>query len=126
MVGALFGAMPGTARPSTFIAYAQEKKIARHPERFGHGPLVGIAAPEASLHAKTQIYFISTISLGNPGDPMMALLLGALLIRGIQPGPRLLGVRADMVWGLIASFWIGKVPPILLNVPLIQAGVRVP
>ncbi|MGH8781785.1 tripartite tricarboxylate transporter permease [Paraburkholderia sp.] len=125
-VGTLFGAMPGTGPTiTTFIAYALEKKISKHPERFGHGALEGVASPEASSHAKTQIDFIPTMSLGIPGDPVMALLLGALLIHGIQPGPQLLGDHPDIFWGLIASFWIGNVLLVLLNVPLIQVWVRV-
>ncbi|MFM0724996.1 tripartite tricarboxylate transporter permease [Paraburkholderia strydomiana] len=125
-VGTLFGAMPGTGPTiTTFIAYALEKRIAKHPECFGHGALEGVASPEASSHAKTQIDFIPTMSLGIPGDPVMALLLGALLIQGIQPGPQLLGDHPDIFWGLIASFWIGNVLLVLLNVPLIQVWVRV-
>ncbi|CAG4923726.1 tripartite tricarboxylate transporter permease [Paraburkholderia gardini] len=125
-VGTMFGAMPGTGPTiTTFIAYALEKKIAKRPERFGHGALEGVAAPEAASHAKTQIDFIPTMSLGIPGDPVMALLLGALMIHGIQPGPQLLGDHPDIFWGLIASFWIGNVLLVLLNVPLIQVWVRV-
>ena len=125
-VGTLFGAMPGTGPTiTTFIAYALEKKISRTPERFGHGALAGVAAPEASSHSKTQVDFIPTMSLGIPGDPIMALLLGALLIHGIQPGPLLISRHADIFWGLIASFWIGNVLLVLLNVPLIQIWVKV-
>ena len=104
-VGTLFGAMPGTGPTiTTFIAYALEKKISKHPERFGHGALEGVAAPEASSHSKTQVDFIPTMSLGIPGDPIMALLLGALLIHGVQPGPLLISRHADIFWGLVASF----------------------
>lgn len=125
-VGALFGAMPGTGPTiTTFIAYALEKKISKTPERFGHGALEGVASPEAASHAKTQVDFIPTMSLGIPGDPVMALILGALLIQGIQPGPQLLTEHADIFWGLIASFWIGNVLLVVLNVPLIQIWVKV-
>ncbi|SMG53225.1 tripartite tricarboxylate transporter permease [Paraburkholderia susongensis] len=125
-VGTLFGAMPGTGPTiTTFIAYALEKKIARKPERFGQGALEGVAAPEASSHSKTQVDFIPTMSLGIPGDPVMALILGALLIQGIQPGPQLISEHADIFWGLIASFWVGNVLLVLLNVPLIQIWVKV-
>lgn len=124
-VGTLFGAMPGTGPTiTTFIAYALEKKISRHPERFGKGALEGVAAPEASSHSKTQVDFIPTMSLGIPGDPVMALILGALLIHGIQPGPQLISEHADIFWGLIASFWIGNVLLVILNVPLIQVWVK--
>ncbi|MGI4939422.1 MAG: tripartite tricarboxylate transporter permease [Janthinobacterium lividum] len=125
-VGAVFGAMPGTGPTiTTFIAYALEKKISRTPHRFGHGALEGVAAPEAASHSKTQVDFIPTMSLGIPGDPVMALILGALLIQGIQPGPQLITDHPDIFWGLIASFWIGNVLLIILNVPLIQVWVKI-
>src|SRR6185437_8240852 len=90
-VGTLFGAMPGTgATITTFIAYALEKRISRTPERFGKGAIEGVAGPEASSHSKTQIDFIPTMSLGIPGDPVMALILGGLLVQGITPGPQLI------------------------------------
>ncbi|WP_321893666.1 tripartite tricarboxylate transporter permease [Paraburkholderia tropica] len=124
-VGVLFGAMPGTGPTiTTFIAYALEKRISRTPHRFGHGAFEGVASPEASTHAKIQVDFIPTMSLGIPGEPVMALMLGALLIHGIQPGPQLISQHADVFWGLIASFWIGNVLLVLLNVPLIHVWVR--
>jgi TctA family transporter len=125
-IGTLFGAMPGTGPTiTTFIAYAFEKRIAKNPAAFGRGEIAGVAAPEAASHSKTQVDFIPTMSLGIPGDPVMALLLGALLIHGIQPGPALITQHADIFWGLIASFWIGNVLLVLLNVPLIGLWVKV-
>jgi putative tricarboxylic transport membrane protein len=125
LVGTVFGAMPGTGPTiTTFIAYAIEKRISKNPERFGHGALAGVAAPEASSHSKTQVDFIPTMSLGIPGDPVMALILGALLIQGIQPGPQLISEHADLFWGLIASFWIGNVLLVILNAPLIGVWVK--
>jgi TctA family transporter len=124
-IGTLFGAMPGTGPTiTTFIAYAFERKIAKRPERFGHGAIEGVAAPEAASHSKTQVDFIPTMSLGIPGDAVMALILGALLIQGIQPGPQLITEHADLFWGLIASFWIGNVLLLILNVPLIGLWVK--
>jgi TctA family transporter len=124
-VGTLFGAMPGTgATITTFIAYALEKRISRTPERFGKGAIEGVAGPEASSHSKTQVDFIPTMSLGIPGDPVMALILGGLLVQGITPGPQLISEHADLFWGLIASFWTGNIFLILLNVPLIGIWVR--
>ncbi|MDI7046726.1 tripartite tricarboxylate transporter permease, partial [Escherichia coli] len=124
-VGTLFGAMPGTGPTiTTFIAYVIEKKVSKAPGRFGHGMIAGVAGPEAASHSKTQVDFIPTMSLGIPGDPVMALILGALLIQGIQPGPQLITEHADLFWGLIASFWIGNVLLVLLNVPLIGVWVR--
>ncbi|MDR5781257.1 tripartite tricarboxylate transporter permease [Caballeronia sp. LZ065] len=125
LIGTLFGALPGTGPTiTTFIAYAVEQKIARRPERFGQGAIEGVASPEAASHSKTQVDFIPTMSLGIPGDATMALILGALLIQGIQPGPQLITEHADIFWGLIASFWIGNVLLVLLNVPLIGVWVK--
>ncbi len=125
LVGTLFGAMPGTGPTiTTFIAYALERKITKTPERFGHGAIEGVASPEAASHSKTQVDFIPTMSLGIPGDAVMALILGALLIQGIQPGPQLITEHADLFWGLIASFWVGNVLLVILNVPLIGLWVK--
>jgi len=124
-VGCLFGAMPGTGPTiTTFIAYALERKVAKDPSRFGHGAIEGVAAPEAAAHSKTQVDFIPTMSLGIPGDAVMALLLGALVIKGVQPGPQMISEHPDLFWGLIASFWIGNVLLIILNVPLIGVWVK--
>jgi len=126
LIGTLFGAMPGTGPTiTTFIAYAFERKISKTPERFGHGALEGVASPEAASHSKTQVDFIPTMSLGIPGDAVMALLLGALMIQGIQPGTNLISEHADLFWGLIASFWVGNVILVVLNVPLIGLWVKV-
>lgn len=125
LVGTLFGAMPGTGPTiTTFIAYAFERRISRTPEKFGTGMVAGVASPEAASHSKTQVDFIPTMSLGISGDAVMALLLGALLIHGIQPGPRLLTDHPDVFWGLIASFWIGNIILIVLNVPMIGIWVK--
>jgi putative tricarboxylic transport membrane protein len=125
LVGTLFGAMPGTGSTiTTFLAYALERRLSKTPERFGRGAIEGVAAPEAASHSKTQIDFIPTMSLGIPGDSVMALILGALLIQGIQPGPQLISEHADLFWGLIASFWVGNVLLIILNVPMIGLWVR--
>ena len=125
LIGTLFGAMPGTGPTvTTFVAYALEQKIAKQPGRFGRGALEGVAAPEAASHSKTQVDFIPTMSLGIPGDAVMALILGALVIQGIQPGPHLVAEHADLFWGLIASFWVGNVLLVVLNVPLIGVWVK--
>jgi putative tricarboxylic transport membrane protein len=124
-VGTLFGAMPGTGPTiTTFIAYALERKISKTPEKFGTGMIAGVASPEAASHSKTQVDFIPTMSLGIPGDAVMALILGALMIQGITPGPQLISEHPDIFWGLIASFWIGNVLLIVLNVPLIGVWVK--
>jgi TctA family transporter len=125
MVGTVFGAMPGTGPTiTTFIAYALERKVAKDPSRFGKGALEGVASPEAASHSKTQVDFIPTMTLGIPGDAVMALILGALVIKGIQPGPQLISEHPDIFWGLIASFWIGNVLLVILNVPMIGVWVK--
>ncbi len=125
LTGLLFGAMPGTGPTvSAFVAYAFEKKVSKNRENFGRGAIEGVVSPEAASHAKTQVDFIPTMSLGIPGDAVMALILGALLIQGINPGPQLITEHPDVFWGLIASFWVGNVLLLLLNMPLIGIWVR--
>ncbi len=124
-VGSLCALIPGTGPTiASFVAYALEKKITRTPERFGHGAVEGVASPEASTHSSVQGDFIPTMSLGIPGDAVMALILGALIIQGITPGPQLVREHPDLFWGLIASFWIGNILLIILNVPLIGIWVK--
>jgi TctA family transporter len=124
-IGVLFGALPGTGPTiTTFLAYAFERKVAKDPSKFGTGAIEGVAAPEAAAHAKNQVDFIPTMSLGIPGDALMALLLAGLIIKGITPGPQLISEHPDVFWGLIASFWIGNVLLLVMNVPLIGLWVR--
>ena len=125
IVGSLCALIPGTGPTiASFVAYATEKKISKTPERFGHGAIEGVACPEASTHSSVQGDFIPTMSLGIPGDAVMALLLGALTIQGIVPGPQLISQHPDIFWGLIASFWIGNILLVVLNVPLIGLWVK--
>jgi TctA family transporter len=125
LIGSLCSLVPGTGPTiASFVAYATEKKIAKNPERFGNGAIEGVASPEASTHSAVQGDFIPTMSLGIPGDAAMALLLGALIIHGIQPGPRLIVEHPDIFWGLIASFWLGNIMLIVLNVPMIGIWVK--
>lgn len=124
-IGLLCALIPGTGPTiASFVAYASEKKLSRLPERFGSGAIEGVACPEAATHAAVQGDFIPTMSLGIPGDSVMALLLGALIIQGVQPGPQLIGEHPDIFWGLIASFWIGNVLLVFLNVPMIGIWVK--
>lgn len=125
-VGCLCGILPGVGPTiASFMAYATEKKLSRHPEKFGTGIVEGIAAPEAANNASVQSAFIPTLSLGIPGDSVMAVLLGALLIHGIIPGPTLVLDQPELFWGLIASFWIGNLILLLLNLPLIGVFVQI-
>ena len=125
ITGSLCALIPGTGPTiASFVAYAAEKKVSKTPERFGYGALEGVASPEAATHSSVQGDFIPTMSLGIPGDAVMALLLGALTIQGIVPGPQLITQHPDIFWGLIASFWIGNILLVLLNVPLIGVWVK--
>ena len=126
LVGSWVGAMPGTG-PSiaAFLAYATEKRLAADPSRFGKGAVEGIAAPEAANNASVQAAFIPTLCIGIPGDAVMAIMLGAMMIHGIIPGPQFLSEQPVMFWGLVASFWIGNVMLLALNIPLIGLWVRI-
>lgn len=126
VLGSLIGILPG-AGPSlaAFLSYAFEKRIAKDPSRFGQGAIEGISAPEAANNASVQAAFIPTLSLGIPGDAVMAVLIGALMIHGITPGPLFVVEQPVMFWGLIASFWIGNVILLVLNIPLIGLWVRI-
>lgn len=124
-IGSFFGTLPGTG-PSiaAFMAYAVERRVAKQPERFGKGAIEGIMAPESANNAADQTSFIPTLALGIPGSATMALMLGALMIHGIAPGPQLMTEQPSLFWGLVMSFWIGNVLLVILNVPLIGLWVR--
>jgi TctA family transporter len=125
LVGSLCALIPGAGPTiASFVAYAVEKKVSKTPERFGTGMIEGVVGPETATHASVQGDFIPTMSLGIPGDAAMALLLGALTIQGIVPGPQLIMQHPDVFWGLVASFWVGNVLLVILNVPLIGIWVR--
>ncbi len=125
-IGAFFGALPGTGGMiASFMSYAVEKRVAKEPERFGKGAIEGVIGPEAANNAADQTAFIPTLTLGIPGSPALALILGILLIHGINPGPSLVSERPEMFWGLIMSFWIGNVFLLILNLPLIGIWIRV-
>lgn len=124
-LGSFFGALPGTGGViASFMAYAIEKKLSRDPSRFGQGAIEGVTAPEAANNAADQTAFIPTLTLGIPGNVVMALMLGALTIHGIVPGPQLMPKHPDIFWGLIMSFWIGNVLLVILNLPLIGLWIR--
>jgi len=129
-LGSFFGALPGTGSTlSSFLSYSMERRIAREPDRFGKGAVEGVAGPEAANNAASITAFAPTLTLGIPGDPIMALMLGALVIHGVQPGPMMLEARPEMFWGLVASFGIGNLLLLILNMPLIGiwvAMLRIP
>lgn len=124
-IGGLLGAIPGTGPTiASFMSYAIERSVAKDKTRFGKGALEGVAAPEASNNAAVITAFIPTLTIGIPGTATMALMLGALIIHGISPGPALINETPEVFWGLIASFWIGNIILLFLNIPLIGLWVR--
>lgn len=125
LIGSAFGTLPGTgAAIASFVSYALEKRISRYPERFGKGQPEGIIAPEASNNAAAITGFIPTLTLGIPGDSVMALMMGAMVINGIVPGPTLVTDHPTLFWGVIASFFVGNVLLVMINLPLIRLWVR--
>jgi TctA family transporter len=124
-VGSLLGLIPGSGPiVSSFAAYTVEKRLAKDPGRFGRGAIEGVASPESANNASAQTTFIPMLTLGIPGTATMALMLGALMIHGIAPGPQVMTQHPQLFWGLIASMWLGNLMLVLLNLPLIGVWVR--
>ena len=124
-VGAFFGLLPGTGPAlSSFATYMLEKKLARDPQRFGKGAIEGVAAPEAANNAAAQTSFIPTLTLGIPGTAVMTLMLGAMIMQGVTPGPQVMTGRPELFWGIVASMWIGNLMLLVLNLPLVGLWVR--
>jgi putative tricarboxylic transport membrane protein len=120
VIGFLFGLVPGVSHIiSTFVSYAVEKKVSRHPERFGHGAVAGVAGPETANNATTGASMIPLLVLGIPAIPATAILLSALLIHGVQPGPLLMSEHPQVFWGLVASMYVGNLILVILNLPLV-------
>ncbi|MFC5236640.1 tripartite tricarboxylate transporter permease [Pseudonocardia zijingensis] len=118
-VGFLFGCLPGAGSTlASFMAYGVEKRVSKHKDEFGKGAIEGVAAPESANNAAAQANFVPTLTLGVPGGATTAVLLGAFTIYGIQPGPLLFDQQPELVWGLLASFFIGNVILLVLNLPL--------
>jgi len=119
-VGFLIGLIPGPAAIiSTFAAYTLEKKISKHPEEFGQGAIEGVAAPEAANNSATAGAMVPLLALGIPFAPATAMLLGALIIHGVQPGPLLMTQKPEIFWGVVASMYIGNVMLLVLNLPMV-------
>ena len=124
-IGSLLGVLPGGgAALAAFGAYSVEKKTSKHSEEFGKGAIEGVAGPEAANNAAAQTSFIPLLTLGIPPNAVMALMVGAMTIHNIQPGPQVMTSNPTLFWGLIASMWIGNVMLILLNLPLIGIWVK--
>jgi TctA family transporter len=109
---------------SSFASYAVEKKIADHPEEFGKGAIQGVAGPESANNAGSQTSFIPLLTLGIPENAVMAMMVGAMTIHNIQPGPQVITSNPQLFWGLIASMWVGNLMLVVLNLPLIGIWIR--
>ena len=124
-LGSFLGILPGGgALLSSFGAYTVEKKLSKHPEQFGKGAIEGVAGPESANNAGAQTSFIPMLTLGIPGNAVMALMIGALMIQGIAPGPQVMNEKPELFWGLIASMWIGNLMLVILNLPLIGMWIK--
>jgi putative tricarboxylic transport membrane protein len=126
VLGFFLGILPGGgAVISSFVSYAIEKKCSRHPEKFGTGAIEGVAGPEAANNSATGGAFIPLLTLGIPANAVMAMLLGALIIYGMQPGPMLIKQHPDLFWGAVTSMYIGNIMLLVLNLPLIGIWVKI-
>ena len=120
IIGFFLGLIPGIgAIIPTFLAYVVEKKVSKHPEKFGTGVIEGVASPETANNAYANGAMVPLLTLGIPGSPTLAVLMGAFIIHGLTPGPFLFKERPDVVWGLIASLYLGNVMLLILNLPLV-------
>jgi TctA family transporter len=124
-VGSMLGILPGGgAALSSFASYMMERKLSSHRHEFGSGAIEGVAGPESANNAASQTSFIPLLTLGIPGNAVMALMVGALIIQGIQPGPRMVEAQPDLFWGLIASMWVGNLMLLVINLPLVGMWVK--
>lgn len=124
-IGSALGILPGGgALLAAFAAYALEKKSVRDASQFGKGDIRGVAAPESANNAGAQTSFIPLLTLGIPSNPVMALMIGAMMIQGIAPGPQVMTERPQLFWGMIASMWVGNLMLVVLNMPLIGMWVK--
>ena len=125
VIGACLGILPGGGSiVASFAAYTIEKRVSKTPERFGYGTIEGVAAPEAANNAGSQASFIPLLTLGIPPNAVMALMVGAMTIQGIVPGPQVMTKQPDLFWGMIASMWIGNAMLIIINLPMIGIWVQ--
>ncbi len=124
-LGSALGILPGAGPTlASFAAYALEKKVSRRPETFGKGAIEGVAAPESANNSASQTSFIPLLTLGLPTNSVMALMIGALIVQGVQPGPMVISNQPELFWGLIASMWVGNILLVVINLPLIGIWIR--
>src|SRR6202158_1343633 len=124
-LGSILGVLPGGGPTlGAFSAYTLEKKVSKHPEEFGKGAVEGVASPESANNAAAQTSFIPMLTLGIPPNAVMALMVGAMTIHGIVPGPQVMQKQPELVWGMIASMWVGNLMLIIITLPLVGIWVR--
>jgi TctA family transporter len=124
-LGSFLGILPGGgALLASFAAYTLEKKVSKNSANFGKGAIQGVAAPESANNAGAQTSFIPLLTLGIPSNPVMALMIGAMMIQGIAPGPQVMTERPQLFWGMIASMWVGNLMLVVLNLPLIGMWIK--
>lgn len=125
ILGSILGILPGGGNIiASFASYGLEKKISKHPEKFGTGVIEGVAGPESANNAAAQTSFIPLLSLGIPPNAVMALMVGAMMVQGIVPGPQIITKQPNLFWALVASMWIGNLMLVIINLPLIGIWVK--
>ncbi len=126
ILGFLIGIVPGSAHIiSSFVSYAVERKLSKHPEEFGHGAVAGVAGPESANNSATAGAFVPMLALGVPSGPIPAVMLAAMMVHGVSPGPLLIKQQPELFWGFIASMYVGNVVLLILNLPLVGLFVNV-
>ncbi|HET8562372.1 MAG TPA: tripartite tricarboxylate transporter permease, partial [Candidatus Binatia bacterium] len=126
VLGFLIGIIPGSAHIiSSFVSYAVERRLSRHPERFGHGAVEGVAGPESANNSATSGAFVPMLALGVPSGPIPAVMIAAMMVHGIAPGPLLIAQQPELFWGFIASMYVGNLVLLILNLPLVGIFVNV-
>jgi putative tricarboxylic transport membrane protein len=126
VLGFLIGIIPGSAHIiASFVSYAVERRVSKHPERFGHGAIEGVAGPESANNSATSGAFVPMLALGVPSGPIPAVMLAALMVHGISPGPLLIQQQPKLFWGFIASMYVGNVVLLILNLPLVGLFVNI-
>jgi putative tricarboxylic transport membrane protein len=126
VLGFIIGIIPGSAHIiSSFLSYALEKKVSKHPEEFGHGAVAGVAGPESANNSASTGAFVPMLALGIPTGPITAVLMGALMVHGVNPGPQLVTEHPDVFWGFVASMYVGNLMLLALNLPLVGLFVTV-
>src|SRR5215813_8961836 len=125
VLGFLIGIVPGSAHIiSSFVSYAVERRLSRHPEEFGHGAVAGVAGPESANNSATSGAFVPMLALGVPSGPIPAVMIAAMMVHGISPGPLLIAQQPELFWGFIASMYVGNVVLLILNLPLVGVFVN--